>query len=82
MILLSGVISWKTLAMLGGFAILIYGIFLGSGKKDNNKDTSRHYDAREKNQLMDAAKRSDINNYVTKGSGYYRDKNGKIHKEK
>ena len=85
MILLAGGISGKTLLLIAGFAILIYGICLGGGKKgsskNTSKDTSKHYDEREKDPLMHAAKLAD-QNYAFKGSGRYKDKNGNVHYEK
>lgn len=79
MILLSGGI--KTILFIGGIAILIYGICLGSGSKSNTKDNSKYYDKKEENPLIHAAKLGDPN-YNPKGKGYYKDKNGNIHKEK
>lgn len=79
MILLSGGI--KTLLFIGGIAILIYGICLGSGSKGKTKDNSRYYDKKEENPLIHAAKLGDPT-YTPKGSGYYKDKNGNVHKER
>lgn len=81
MILLAGGFSIKTIILIAGFAILIYGICLGGGKKSNNKDTGKYYDEKEKNPLMHAARLSDPH-YAPKGSGYYKDKNGNKQKEK
>ena len=80
MILLEGGLTIKTIILFAGFAILICGICMGSGKK-NNKDTGKYYDKKEENPLIHAAKLSDPH-YAPKGSGYYKDKNGNKQKEK
>ena len=78
-VLLAG-FSFKTVLMILGFIILIYGICLGGGKS-SSKDTTRYYDKKEEKPLIHAARTIDPN-YTPKWSGYYKDKNGKVHREK
>lgn len=81
MVILAGGLSVKTLVIIAGAVILIYGICMGGGKKGNSKDNGKYYDKKEENPYVHAGKLAS-DDYAPKGSGRYKDKDGKTHREK
>ncbi|MCM1026014.1 MAG: hypothetical protein NC432_06235 [Roseburia sp.] len=67
-------LDWKTIAVLIGLAILVYGLFLGPKRKD--------YDKKEKSEIRhDLRKAEGGKDYIYKGSGMYRDSKGNVKNE-
>ncbi len=80
MILLASGLSWKTLLVIGGFGILIYGMFLGPKSKGTEQ---KHYDEKEKSNIRHHLRAAESgNDYAFKGSGKYRDSNGNVKKDR
>ncbi len=80
MILLASGLSWKTLVLIAGLGILVYGMFLGPKSKGTEQ---KHYDEKEKSQIRHHLRASEGGkDYAFKGSGKYRDSKGNVKKDR
>lgn len=73
--------DWKTIVGILMIVILVYGMFIGPKGKARDPKQQRKYDKVEKNKLEHYLHKAS-GDYAYKGTGMYKDANGKVHYEK